>query len=256
MLRRPARVLLALPLVAVAMLVPRVDAAREASQFTVNVTIEPGTLLFYNLAYLSVHTRIGATCGARVIYSGGGAPADGMDKSAHVGRTGIVGWSFTVGAKATKGTATVTCIWKGQTRRGKAGFRVTAPPATPTPEPIATPPPAVNPTFQQVNDHPSDWFQKSVSWTCVLYKFLDDPSYPGNTTIGCIQFVLDRYHPEGYVVLSVPPTIISSNVYLLDGYILRVNGTVDVPWQGLSDYGSQVTHPRIQVTSISSTPPQ
>lgn len=251
------RVLLALPLLAT-LAVPRADAARSASRFTVAVRVDPKSIFDNGIGFIFAHTRIGATCTAKVAYANRKTATIRTPPGAqHVGQSGIVEWSFGVGSGRMQGTATVTCKSKGKEATGRATFTIRPLPASPTPEPTATPVPAINPTYGEVNDHPEDWYNQPVNWTCVIAKFLgDDQVNSGNTIVGCLEYRgtwQGDLYADGEVILSVPSNIDTSS--MSSGDEVTASGTIDHPGQGLNSYGGPVTLPQVQVTDLTDDGP-
>ena len=104
-----------------AMVPVSVGATREASSFTVVVTLLP----LKGGYTVQAHTRIGATCDG---FGTGFAVNAGMVNfpSQHVGQTGIVSWKFPVNDTRFDAEATVMCTWKSQKATGNAAVNVSA----------------------------------------------------------------------------------------------------------------------------------
>ena len=67
----------------------------------------------------------GARCSASVVYSTGRSPVSFGGYPQTVGTGGVVSWTWHEETSGTGGTATVTCAYRGQTRRAVATFAVT-----------------------------------------------------------------------------------------------------------------------------------
>jgi hypothetical protein len=80
---------------------------------------------FYD-AYPTLYARsvMGALCTASVVYSTGDGPPSFDGSARTVGRSGVAGWTWHLQSSGTGGTATVTCSFRGQTRRVTTSFSI------------------------------------------------------------------------------------------------------------------------------------
>lgn len=92
--------------------------------FIVRASVTPNPVAYGSEATLHARSVSGAVCTASVVYSTGRVPRSFDGSAQTVGSSGIVAWTWHMESHGTGGTATVTCVWHGQTRSGTADFSI------------------------------------------------------------------------------------------------------------------------------------
>jgi len=92
--------------------------------FTVRAYVVPSSMSYDAYPTLYAKTKPGASCFASVIYSTGRSPRsfDGSTKT--VGSSGSVSWTWHEETTGSGGSATVECVYGGQTKTATANFSV------------------------------------------------------------------------------------------------------------------------------------